>query len=170
MFLKQSWLTFDKKTFLFNVMNVLIRNNQLLNDIDENEVTNMMTAILRDLKCSEESELSILFTSDEEIQALNFRFRKINKPTDVLSFPMLGVGPVDAIGDIVISIPTALGQAKEYRVTESERISRLLIHGLLHLLGYDHELNEKEEKKMFAKEEELMQKYGNRALLRKDVV
>ena len=151
-------------------MNILIQNRQLLREIDESAIEEIMTSILRDLKCDEDLELSILFSTDDAIQKLNHDFRGINKPTDVLSFPMMGVGPVDAIGDIAISIETAVRQASEYKVTESERICRLLIHGLLHLLGYDHEVSMEEEKRMFAKEEELMQKYGSRSLLRKDEV
>ena len=153
-----------------NRMDILIRNNQLLREIDETEVVTLMGSIIKDLGCSDDSELSVLFTTDEEIQRLNFEFRRLNEPTNVLSFPMLGVGPVDAIGDIAVSIPTAVREAREYEITESERLCRLLIHGLLHLLGYDHEVSKEEEDKMFAKEEELMQKYGNRPLLRKDVV
>jgi probable rRNA maturation factor len=151
-------------------MNILIQNKQLLRTLDEHEIEEMLKSALKDLKCDDDLELSILFTTDDDIQKLNREYRNIDITTDVLSFPMMGVGPVDAIGDIVISIPTMVRQAKEYEVTESERLCRLLIHGLLHLFGYDHEVSKEEEDRMFAKEEELMQKYGTRPLLRKDEV
>lgn len=149
-------------------MNILIQNSQILREIDESAIVEMMISILHDLKCDEDLELSILFTTDEMIRKLNHEFRGVDKATDVLSFPMMGVGPVDAIGDIAISVQTAIRQAKEYSVPEGERVIRLLIHGLLHLLGYDHEVSQEEEDRMFAKEEELMQKYGGISLLRKD--
>lgn len=146
-------------------MNILIQNSQVLREIDESAIVEMMLSILRVLKCDEDLELSILFTTDEMIRKLNHEFRGIDKPTDVLSFPMMGVGPVDAIGDIAISIQTAIRQSKEYEVSENERVIRLLIHGLLHLLGYDHEVSQVEEDRMFAKEEELMQKYGSSTII-----
>ncbi len=89
------------------------------------------------------SELSIVLTDDREIQKLNADYRGKDKPTDVLSFPLLeGAGEKHTqglLGDIVISIPTAKRQAKEFGVSEKEELLRLLIHGCLHLLGYDHE-------------------------------
>lgn len=98
-------------------------------------------------------EVSILLTVDEEIKELNRQYRKINKPTDVLSFPM---EDGYLLGDIVISMDTAEEQAKEFEVSLEEEASRLLIHGLLHLLGYDHVKGGAQAKKMRAKEEELM--------------
>ena len=84
------------------------------------------------------SELSVLLTTDREIQKLNREYRKKDKPTDVLSFPTDDESQL-IVGDVVISIPTLLRQAKEYDVTPREEFLRLLIHGTLHLLGHDHE-------------------------------
>ena len=90
---------------------------------------------------SEDRELSVLFTGDAEIAELNGEYRGKPKPTDVLSFPMSAPGnnPTDLLGDIVISLETAERQAREYGVSLQEEILRLLIHGLLHLHGHDHE-------------------------------
>lgn len=87
------------------------------------------------------TEISILFTDDKEIQVLNRDFRGKDKPTDVLSFSQReGRHPSPTmLGDLVISIDTAKKQAKKYEVTFLAEIRRLLIHGTLHLLGFDHE-------------------------------
>ena len=150
-------------------MEVLVRDNQIIRKVDPTAVEEVMLGLMRELGCNEDAELSVLFTNDDEMQLLNSGYRGVNEPTDVLSFPMMGAGPVDMLGDIVISVPTTVRQAKEYEVTEDQRLCRLLIHGLLHLLGFDHEGDEEDAKKMFAKEEDLMQKYGHRILFQKGI-
>lgn len=87
-------------------------------------------------------ELSIVFVSDPEIHKYNLAYRGKDKPTDVLSFSLLeGENKIgtSSLGDVMISLKTAKKQAKEYGVTFSEEILRLLIHGILHLCGFDHE-------------------------------
>jgi probable rRNA maturation factor len=118
------------------------------------------------------SELSVVLTGDEAIRRLNREYRGKDKPTDVLSFPQLdAMLEVDAVvsaapaaganaaplvlGDIVISVETAARQAQELGIERSERVRTLLIHGLLHLLGYDHERSQAEARRMFAREREL---------------
>ncbi len=106
-------------------------------------------------------EISFVFTTDSRIMLLNRDFRGKNKPTDVLSFPQLEdhSGLTTTLGDVVISLPTALRQSKMYGVTLNEEILRLVIHGILHLLGFDHEKVPKKvaarmrrtEKKLFSK-------------------
>ncbi len=84
--------------------------------------------------------LSLLVTDDREIAELNERFRSKAKPTDVLSFPSGAQSlPMNELGDVVISIDTARRQAAERDLPLKHEITRLLIHGTLHLLGYDHE-------------------------------
>jgi probable rRNA maturation factor len=113
-------------------------------------------------------ELSLTLTSDESIRTLNRDYRKKDRATDVLSFSQieeLGSAPpnpraianIDGmpLGDVVISIDTALAQAREYGVAPAERLRTLLIHGFLHLLGYDHERSPSEARKMFARERRL---------------
>ena len=100
-------------------------------------------------------ELSVLLTDDFEIQSLNKEYRKKNKPTDVLSFSM---GDERMLGDIVISVDTALEQANRLGHELSDECLRLLIHGLLHLLGYEHEnVSAYQASKMKKKERELYQ-------------
>lgn len=89
-----------------------------------------------------ERDATIAFISDRQIRELNKRFRGINKPTDVLSFPAgdgMGTSSVASLGDIAISIERAQVQAKENRMAFDDEIAQLILHGLLHLCGYDHE-------------------------------
>jgi probable rRNA maturation factor len=99
-------------------------------------------------------ELSIALVSDAQIKRLNKLYRNKDKPTDVLSFP-IGEKVEDwlILGDIVISVDTAKRQAQELGYSLEEELKRLLVHGLVHLLGYDHELGGEEEKKFFELEE-----------------
>ena len=110
-----------------------------------------------------EGELSILFTSDSEMRRLNAKYRRKDAPTDVLSFPSTG-GPGPAtLGDIVISIPTARRQAKAGGSSLERETLFLLVHGLLHLLGYDHARSGGEAKKMERLQKRLMAVgYGKR--------
>jgi probable rRNA maturation factor len=79
---------------------------------------------------------TIAFVSDKSIQKLNRDFRGVDKATDVLSFP---AGEADNLGDVVVSIDSAARQAKENRLSFDDEIAQLILHGLLHLSGYDHE-------------------------------
>ncbi|MCC6064082.1 MAG: rRNA maturation RNase YbeY [Thermocrinis sp.] len=99
-------------------------------------------------------ELSIALVSDAQIKRLNKLYRNKDKPTDVLSFP-IGEKVEDwlILGDVVISVDTAKRQAQELGHSLEEELKRLLVHGLVHLLGYDHELGGEEEKKFFELEE-----------------
>jgi probable rRNA maturation factor len=86
-------------------------------------------------------QVTVLLTTDEAIRSLNRRFRGKNKATDVLSFPADATlsGPEQIAGDLAISVPTALRQAIEQGHSLSTEIKVLILHGLLHLAGYDHE-------------------------------
>ena len=84
-----------------------------------------------------DSSVTVAFVSDKKIRELNRLFRRINKATDVLSFP--GDSNDGEMGDIAISIETAARQAKQSGLTLDGEIAQLLLHGLLHLSGYDHE-------------------------------
>lgn len=117
------------------------------------------------------AELSLLLTSDSRIAELNGRYRGKKGPTNVLAFP-LAAGP-DAgmagnlLGDIVISVETARREAQQEGISLHQRLTALMIHGLLHLLGYDHERHEEAEL-MFRKEKELVRQL--RTKRRKEMV
>lgn len=84
------------------------------------------------------STATIAFVSDKAIRQLNQQFRNVDKATDVLSFPADDADRLN-LGDIAISVETAARQAKENGLTFDEEIAQLILHGLLHLSGYDHE-------------------------------
>lgn len=84
-------------------------------------------------------EVNVLLTSDAEIRRLNRTYRKKNKATDVLSFPAEGPAASGIAGDLAISVPTAAAQAVRLGNSLSTEIKILMLHGLLHLAGYDHE-------------------------------
>ena len=98
-----------------------------------------------------DAELSIVLVSDREMRALNRRWRGHDRPTDVLSFPQ-DAGRGALLGDVVISVDTARRQAAEQRTTLGREAERLLIHGLLHLLGYDHERSPADARRMQRRE------------------
>jgi probable rRNA maturation factor len=108
-----------------------------------------------------EAELSILVTDDEEICSLNRLYRNADRPTDVLSFSQLeGEGPSTTsglLGDVVISWETAQRQAGELGHTVLDEMKRLLVHGVLHLLGFDHEKDDEAAKVMKEAEEKYHQ-------------
>lgn len=107
------------------------------------------------------SALSIALVNDARIAAINGEHRGMHKPTDVLSFPMDPApgDPERLLGDVVISIDTARRQAAGYGASLQREIYRLLIHGLLHILGHDHE-NARERAVMEAQERRLAQAIG----------
>lgn len=117
--------------------------------------------VLRDLEC-DNKELSILFTNDKHISQINKEYLNRDGPTNVISFPMSGEDEekmgIPILGDIVISVDTAKREAEELGEDLELTIYRLIIHGLLHLLGYDHEGSEEEAKRMSALEKKLINK------------
>ncbi len=120
------------------------------------------TKALSILGCAD-AELSILVAGDMKMRRLNRQWRGIDKTTDVLSFSMLeGEGTMRApdaplvLGDIVISAPRALAQAVEAGHSLEEEMLFLLVHGILHIFGYDHEKGGNEKRRMEKKQKELL--------------
>jgi probable rRNA maturation factor len=138
-------------------MKMQIANNQLEIKIDKRKIRSVITKLSKLLDCTDK-EVSISFVNDETIQQLNREYRNKNKPTDVLSFSLQegefgNINP-HVLGDIVISVDTAMADATKNALSLEEEINFLIIHGLLHLLGYEHENTTREEKKkMQAKQE-----------------
>lgn len=105
-------------------------------------------------------EISLTFVDNEQIRQLNRKYRKIDRETDVLSFPMEldeSLFPMPMLGDIIISAEKALEQSVEYGHSFIREISYLTVHSMLHLLGYDH-MNEYDKLMMREKEKEIMKK------------
>lgn len=108
----------------------------------------------------ENNQCSLLFCDNAFIQDLNKRYRSKDYPTDVLSFAQ-DEGEVmpsgeECLGDVIVSAEMALSQSEEYQISYEEELARLSTHGVLHLLGYDHEQGEEAEKKMLSLQDELM--------------
>lgn len=116
---------------------------------------------------SGDAEISVTIVNDLDIRKINHAHRNIDKVTDVLSFPMIdfakGERPPEKgpyiLGDIIISIETAIKQAEEYGHSIEREIGFLTAHSMLHLMGYDH-MEPSEEKEMFQKQEEILNSMG----------
>ncbi len=105
-------------------------------------------------------EVSVTFVDNERIKELNSEYRNIDRETDVLSFPTGDTGEGVTLGDVVISLEKAKAQAEEYGHSLEREIAFLTVHSVLHLLGYDHETGEDDEKEMFRRQDEIMDKLG----------
>ena len=125
-------------------------------------------AVLQAEKFGSDAEVSVSFVDNERIHELNAQYRNVDRETDVLSFPMGENGEYDTnmdtgakiLGDIVISVPKAMEQAKAYNHSLQREIGFLTVHSMLHLLGYDHENGGIEQVHMREKEEEVLTKIG----------
>ncbi|PLX96543.1 MAG: rRNA maturation RNase YbeY [Desulfuromonas sp.] len=139
---------------------IYIENQQQNHVIRITEVKKVARTILNALECPENTELSVVIVDDEQIQEINRDYLQRDKPTNVISFAQqegegAGICP-ELLGDVVISADTAARDAAEAGTTFFSEISFLLIHGILHLLGYDHERGtEAQAEEMEAKEQEL---------------
>ena len=107
-----------------------------------------------------ESELSIVLVDDSQMSSLNWEYRKRRGPSNVLVFAMregefAEVSP-ELLGDVIISLPTAQRQAEEAGISLDSMISRLLVHGILHLVGFDHERGEEPAREMEQQSAELL--------------
>ena len=104
---------------------------------------------------SNEYEISLLITDDETIRKYNKEYRNKDRATDVLSFP---IEDDIILGDVAISFETAKRQSEEAEINIDREVAFLFIHGLLHLLGYDHETSQEDEEEMFALQEKILKK------------
>lgn len=114
--------------------------------IDEHALERLAAHALNVEGVTKPSELSVLLADDPMVHELNRAYRAMDEPTDVLSFSQTEgepfaqpEGAVPHLGDVIISIDTARRQAVEYAVPLHDEVAHLLVHGVLHLLGYDHE-------------------------------
>lgn len=116
-----------------------------------------------------EIEVSVTFVDEERIQEINREYRDKDQPTDVISFalneqsegePDLNIpGMPNMLGDIIVSVSHIKNQAEEYGHSYERELGFLVVHGMLHLLGYDH-MTEAEEKEMFSRQEDILLAYG----------
>lgn len=139
--------------------------------LEEKYIRNVAKTTLEDFPALQNSEveLALMLTNDDHLQKLNKEFRGKDKPTNVLSFPDSKINPHDLleirsnseyiyIGDIACSYETIRRESEEFGVEFKNHFSHMFIHGILHLLGYDHELSAEDEKEMMNKEIHLLKK------------
>jgi probable rRNA maturation factor len=146
-------------------------NNLTTNPVDENFLNKVAETVLK-REQKKDSDLSIVFVGQGRIRELNKKYRGKNRVTDVLSFlwdskketklqKKLNI-PEDtskSLGEIVICLREVKKNAKRYNSTFEKELAKVLIHGILHLLGYEHEKSEKEKDKMMEKEERYLSQF-----------
>lgn len=142
-------------------MIIRIKNNQKKQKLPMPRLKAQLTKLLETLNLPD-AELSVLFIGDRAMRTLNRQYRGKDRTTDVLSFSLRegrfgGVQP-NMLGDIVISVPTARSQAIDAGLTLQQELERLLVHGLLHLVGYDHERGAADARSMQVKERNLLKR------------
>lgn len=152
-------------------MNLLIDNRTdfILNDEFKNIIEKAVYESLKFENFNQNCEVSVSIVSNEEIKRINKQFRKIDKITDVLSFPQLTFEENEIVdvnengeillGDIIISIEKAKEQSKEFGHSLQREVAFLTAHSMLHLLGYDH-MNKDEENEMFSKQKNILENIG----------
>jgi len=143
-----------------------LQNRQRAVAVDRTRLGRTAEAVLAAARAGA-AELSLVLVSDRRMRALNRRYRKKDRPTDVLAFPLLERGQIYfsrrkinlspvLLGDVVISMPTAKRQAAALGHSLRDEMARLLVHGVLHLLGYDHERSERDALRMARQEKAIL--------------
>ena len=138
------------------MVEVKINNNQNIIDINQ-EIYNLFQKIGAEaaaLEGYDQGEISVAFLTNKEIQEINKRYKNIDRPTDVLSFPLGD----EILGDILISVEKAEEQASDYGHSFKREICYLFTHGVLHLLGYDHK-TPGDKRQMRQKEKRILSKF-----------
>ncbi len=155
-----------------NKINIFTEDIRLkFKNIDKNFAKDCCFSVLNELAL-EKKEISLILCSNKYIHSINKEYRNKDKPTDVISFayredafPNNDIEDYEQLGDIFLSLEKAHEQSIEYEVTLKEEFLRLVIHSILHLVGYDHEKNEKDAKVMRQKEDELMDRIKEAVML-----
>jgi probable rRNA maturation factor len=147
----------------------MIDEKELLTEEQLEMVETLLQHAAEAERVAQDAELSVTFVDNEKIKEINRVYRSKDQVTDVISFAMeeqgegevsiVGVDMPPVLGDIIISVPRASEQAEEYGHSFTRELGFLAVHGLLHLLGYDH-MTEEDEKKMFGKQKEILDAYG----------
>ena len=138
---------------------VMIKNSQNIVKIDTRQLKKLIERLLTYLRL-QDKHLSLLLTDNKGIKRLNKTYFNKDKPTNVISFSYMenqaNLSSLDIIGDIAISVEMAAYEANMSGRSFSERLTELIIHGLVHILGFDHEKGEKEARRMRYRERKLL--------------
>ncbi|MBE6686100.1 MAG: rRNA maturation RNase YbeY [Ruminococcaceae bacterium] len=149
-----------------NGHDVFITNEQDIIDVTKEIKSLIVSAIAESLKyekVEKKCEVSVTLCDNDTIHGLNREYRGVDRPTDVLSFPIFDeddMGSKAVLGDIVLSLEKARAQAEEYGHSFEREIAFLCVHSMLHLLGYDHEEGRAQESEMFSRQEEILCNMG----------
>ena len=146
-----------------------INETSELSEEDIQTVEKLLQFAAKSENVEDDSELSVTFVTNERIQEINKEYRNKDLPTDVISFAMEELGEGETpfsvegmpriLGDIIISLAKAKEQAVDYGHSSLRELGFLAVHGFLHLLGYDHEVEE-DEKKMFGRQKDILDEFG----------
>ena len=149
-------------------INVLIEHGKDL--VEALDIEGLASFVLTEMKCPQSTDVSISFVTNERIHELNRYYRNMDKPTDVLSFECDNIPFEDEdvddvveyeLGDVIIATDVALAQTEEFGTTFEEEVSLLVVHGLLHLCGYDH-IEDEEAEIMEALEQKLLSAWNEK--------
>lgn len=137
-------------------------DDEVASSVDERALVAMLERVLTEDGVDDGASLAVVLSEDSLLHELNLRHREVDAPTDVLSFPAdegeafpVPEGEPRYLGDIVVSVESVARQAAEAGLTTAEELAHVILHGLLHLLGYDHE-ESAEEAVMKAREEAVL--------------
>ena len=139
--------------------------NETNEEIKELEILEPLLLYALDSEKVDNLEFNVIIIDDERIHEINKTYRNIDRPTDVISFALEDFKDITyennyrVLGDVYISIDKVRSQAREYGHSEKRELAFLAVHGLLHLLGYDH-MKKEDEKIMFEKQEKILNEYG----------
>jgi rRNA maturation RNase YbeY len=142
-------------------MPVLVRSQLRRARLDQSRIARLGQAILSSVG-EKTAELCVMLIGDRSMRRLNRQYRKKDRTTDVLAFSMRG-GPCPSsalIGDVVISVPTAAKQAGQLGRSLDKELTVLLVHGILHLCGYDHERSKRDAQRMQQREQWVLRRLG----------
>ena len=153
-------------------MSLVIDFNDETNELTKQELNTIESLLhfaAKQESVEDGSELSVIFVTNDRIQEINREYRDKDKATDVISFameelgegeiPLSGVDMPRILGDIIISLAKAKEQAEDYGHSFIRELGFLSVHGFLHLLGYDHEIEE-DEQKMFGRQKDILDEFG----------
>lgn len=147
-----------------HVIDIAFEHEEDARAVPEAMVEERLLRILDALGVDKPVEFSVTFVDDKEIHRLNQAYRHIDRPTDILtfvqaddhSFPGMPAEPVTVLGDMVISLSSMRANAAAFGCSADEELLRLLVHGVLHLLGYNHETNDFQTEPMLIKQERIV--------------
>ena len=149
-----------------NGHDIFIKNEQDIVEVTSELKKLIVNSVAESLKYEEfpdKCEVSVTLVDNEEIHVLNREYRDVDRPTDVLSFPIFDeddMGGKTVLGDIVLSLERAREQAEEFGHSFEREVAFLTVHSMLHLLGYDHEEGKAQESEMFSRQEAILCKMG----------